>query len=106
MKLRLTPEQRQQQFDDLEAILICEYTIGEVEDYGYRTLYRYLCSLGLFYTKTQIEIAQRFLRPEVVKSRLPGARRSRSIQLSTATPGILFRYIPEFSTKLVISLSN
>jgi hypothetical protein len=49
IKLRLSPDQRQQQFDDLQAILICENIIGEVEDFGYRTLYRHLRSMGLFY---------------------------------------------------------
>jgi hypothetical protein len=49
--LRLSPEQRRQQFDDIEAILIAENVIGEVEDYSYRTLYRHLRSMGLFYTE-------------------------------------------------------
>jgi hypothetical protein len=51
IKLRLSPNQRQQQFDDLQAILICENIISEVEDFGYRTLYRHIRSIGLFYTE-------------------------------------------------------
>ncbi|CAG7952950.1 unnamed protein product [Penicillium nalgiovense] len=58
--LRLSPEQRQQQFDDIEAILIAKHVISEIEDYGYRTLYRHLRAIGLYYT-----------------DRLPGARRQR-----------------------------
>ncbi|KAJ5131077.1 uncharacterized protein N7515_007116 [Penicillium bovifimosum] len=40
IKLRLSPEEREQELDDIEAILISESIIGDIEDFGRRTLYR------------------------------------------------------------------
>jgi hypothetical protein len=51
IKMRLSPFERQQQVCDIEAILISENIIGDIEDFGRRTLYRHLRAMGLFYTE-------------------------------------------------------
>ncbi|KAJ5479721.1 hypothetical protein N7530_005230 [Penicillium desertorum] len=42
IKLRLTPKEREQQLSDIEAILISEFIIGDIEDFGRRALYCHL----------------------------------------------------------------
>lgn len=42
VKLRCSPEERRAQLDKIEAILINEFIIGEIEDFGRRPLRRYL----------------------------------------------------------------
>jgi hypothetical protein len=54
VKLRLSPQEREQQLDDIEAILIAESIIGEIQDFGRRTLHRHLRAIGLFYTEKQV----------------------------------------------------
>jgi hypothetical protein len=51
IKLRLSPEERVQQLNEIEGILISEYVIGEIENFGRRALHRHLQSMGLFYTE-------------------------------------------------------
>ena len=51
IKLRLSPEEREQQLSDIEAILISEFIIGDIEDFGRRTLHRHLQAMGLYYTE-------------------------------------------------------
>jgi hypothetical protein len=42
IKLRLSPEEREQQLSDIEAILISEFIIGDIEDFGRHALHRHL----------------------------------------------------------------
>ncbi|KAI3171846.1 hypothetical protein CBS147317_1275 [Penicillium roqueforti] len=99
IQLRLSREEREQQLCDIEAVLITESIIGEIEDFGRRTLHRHLRAMGLFYTeyrpyislplrlftnlllfsipRAQISTVYRILRPDVVQGRLPGLRRER-----------------------------
>jgi hypothetical protein len=77
VKLRLSPKEREQQLDNIEAILISESIIGDIEDFRRRTLYRHLQAIGLFHTKKQISNVYRLLCPDVIKGRLPGRRRER-----------------------------
>jgi hypothetical protein len=51
IKLRLSPTERQQELGDVEAILMNENMIGDIEDFGRRNLYRHLRAMGLFYTE-------------------------------------------------------
>ncbi|CDM35782.1 Ribonuclease H-like domain [Penicillium roqueforti FM164] len=84
IKLRLSPEEREQQRDDIEAILISESIISDIEDFGRRTLHRHLRAMGQFYTEKQISTIYRLLRPDVIQGRLPGQKRQR---LNYMSPG-------------------
>lgn len=56
IKLRLSPEERQHQLSDLEAILTNENNIGDAEDFGRRTRYRHIRAMGLYYTEYSLSL--------------------------------------------------